>query len=241
MKSRFYKILVILIFAALVGLFFAFDLGRYLTFEYLKSRQLALETYYAAHQLMTIVSYLTAYILVAALSLPGAAVMTLAGGAIFGFWIGLILVSFASTIGATLAFLVARFLLKDYIQNKFGDGVGGHLDEREPARTARRHVTHDAHRLHLPARREQVLEVLLARRVGEVADIQLSAHCDCSSSLSTRHWTAGLCRPSFTLGDPTWIALRWQLVTERKHRGRSESKATRFGSQRGCYRRRAST
>ncbi len=121
MKSGFYRILLILIFSALAGLFFAFDLGRYLTFEYLKSRQLALETYYAAHQLTTIAGYLAAYILVAALSLPGAAVMTLAGGAIFGFWIGLILVSFASTIGATLAFLAARFLLKDYIQNKFGD------------------------------------------------------------------------------------------------------------------------
>jgi dihydrolipoamide dehydrogenase len=123
MKSRSFKILIVLMIAVLVILFFAFDLGRYLTFEYLKSRQLALESYYASHQLATIVIYMAAYILVAALSLPGAAVMTLAGGAIFGFWLGLILVSFASTVGATLAFLAARFLLKDYVQEKFGDKI----------------------------------------------------------------------------------------------------------------------
>ena len=73
------------------------------------------------HQMMSMAIYMAIYILVAALSLPGAAVMTLAGGAIFGFWYGLVLVSFASTIGATLAFLVARFLLRDTVQKKFGD------------------------------------------------------------------------------------------------------------------------
>ena len=61
------------------------------------------------------------YIVVTALSLPGAAVMTLAGGAMFGFWIGCIVVSFASTIGATIACFVARFLLRDWVQNRFGD------------------------------------------------------------------------------------------------------------------------
>ena len=113
--------MILLIIAALVIAFFAFDLGQYLTFDYLKSKQLALETYHADHQLMTMSIYMAVYILVAALSLPGAAVMTLAGGAIFGLWVGLLIVSFASSIGATLAFLVARFLLKDYVQNKFGD------------------------------------------------------------------------------------------------------------------------
>ena len=113
--------MVVLAIALLVAVFFAFDLGQYLSFEYLKSRQLALETYHADHQLITIAVYMAVYILVAALSLPGAAVMTLAGGAIFGFWFGLILVSFASTIGATCAFLAARFLLKDTVQSRFGD------------------------------------------------------------------------------------------------------------------------
>ncbi len=121
MNSKFSKIMILLTIAALVIIFFAFDLGQYLTFDYLKSRQLALETYHADHQFMTMAVYMAIYILVAALSLPGAAVMTLAGGAIFGLWIGLLLVSFASSIGATLAFLVARFLLKDYVQDKFGD------------------------------------------------------------------------------------------------------------------------
>ena len=121
MKSNFSKIMVVLAIALLVAVFFAFDLGQYLSFEYLKSRQLALETYHADHQLITIAVYMAVYILVAALSLPGAAVMTLAGGAIFGFWFGLILVSFASTIGATCAFLAARFLLKDTVQSRFGD------------------------------------------------------------------------------------------------------------------------
>ncbi|MDO9264856.1 MAG: FAD-dependent oxidoreductase, partial [Desulfosalsimonadaceae bacterium] len=121
MKSNFSKIMIVLIIIALVSVFFAFDLGQYLSFDYLKSRQSALASFYADHQLITMTFYMAVYILVAALSLPGAAVMTLAGGAIFGLWIGLILVSFASTIGATLAFLAARFLLKDYVQKKFGN------------------------------------------------------------------------------------------------------------------------
>ena len=121
MQSKWTKILIVLAIAALVVVFFGFDLGRYLTFDYLKSRQVALETYHADHQAMTMAIYMVIYIVVTALSLPGAAVMTLAGGAIFGFWIGLLLVSFASTIGATLAFLVARFLLMDYVKRRFGD------------------------------------------------------------------------------------------------------------------------
>ena len=118
MKSTFSRILIVLLIAALVAVFFGFDLGQYLSFDYLKSRQSALASFYADHQMMSMAIYMAIYILVAALSLPGAAVMTLAGGAIFGFWYGLVLVSFASTIGATLAFLVARFLLRDTVQKK---------------------------------------------------------------------------------------------------------------------------
>ncbi|RJP94106.1 MAG: pyridine nucleotide-disulfide oxidoreductase [Desulfobacteraceae bacterium] len=121
MKSNGFKIMVVLTVALLVAVFFFFDLGHYLSFETLKSRQTALASYHTDHQVMTIAVYMAVYILVAALSLPGAAVMTLAGGAIFGLWLGLLLVSFASTIGATLAFLAARFLLKDAVQSKFGD------------------------------------------------------------------------------------------------------------------------
>jgi len=121
LNSKSFKILLLLVFAVLVVLFFAFGLQKYVTFAYLKSRQMDLENFYAAHRLMTILVYMAGYILVTALSLPGATVMTLAGGAIFGLWLALLLVSFASTIGATLAFLTARFLLKDYVQKKFGD------------------------------------------------------------------------------------------------------------------------
>jgi uncharacterized membrane protein YdjX (TVP38/TMEM64 family) len=115
------KILILILISAAIAVFFFFDLQRYLAFEYLKSGQQAFQSYYIEHKLFTIAVYMLMYITVAALSLPGAAVMTLAGGALFGFWIGLVLVSFASTIGATLAFLVSRFLLKDYVQNKFRD------------------------------------------------------------------------------------------------------------------------
>jgi dihydrolipoamide dehydrogenase len=120
-KSPFSKLMIVLIIAAAVAVFFAFDLGQYLSFDYLKSRQSALDAFYTDHRLLTMTMYMGVYILVAALSLPGASVMTLAGGAIFGLWYGLVLVSFASTIGATLAFLVARLLLRDYVQSRFGD------------------------------------------------------------------------------------------------------------------------
>ncbi len=121
MKNNSLKLIVLFVAAALIGLFFAFDLHQYFTLSELKARQQAFEAFYTDNKALTISIYMIVYIVMAALSLPGAAVMTLAGGALFGVWIGLIAVSFASTIGATLAFIVARFLLKDYVQNKFKD------------------------------------------------------------------------------------------------------------------------
>ena len=121
MKNNHLKFIILLVVAALIGIFFAFDLHQYFTLSELKARQQAFEAFYTDHKAITIAIYMTVYIVMAALSLPGAAVMTLAGGALFGVWTGLIAVSFASTIGATLAFIVARFLLKDYVQNKFKD------------------------------------------------------------------------------------------------------------------------
>ncbi|MCI5125981.1 MAG: TVP38/TMEM64 family protein [Candidatus Electrothrix sp. AR5] len=115
------KIIIILVIAVLAGLFFAFDLQQYLSFAYLKSSQASFQAYYADHQLLTVAGYMAIYILVTALSLPGAVIMTLAGGALFGLWVGLVFVSFASTIGATLAFLASRFLLKESVQNRFGE------------------------------------------------------------------------------------------------------------------------
>ena len=121
MKSSTTKLVLLLAILALVVVFFAFDLGQYLTLDYLKTRQAAFNDYYLQHRLATLLGYFLIYVLVTALSLPGATVMTLAGGALFGLWMALLVVSFASSIGATLAFLVSRFLLRDWVQNKFGD------------------------------------------------------------------------------------------------------------------------
>ncbi len=114
------KVLLLIVLATVVAAFFAFDLQRYLTLAELKSRQTEFQQFYAANRLLTLGLYFAIYILVTALSLPGAAVMTLAGAALFGFWPALVVVSFASTIGATLAFLASRFLLHDWVQSRFG-------------------------------------------------------------------------------------------------------------------------
>ncbi|MSQ20000.1 MAG: pyridine nucleotide-disulfide oxidoreductase [Betaproteobacteria bacterium] len=115
------KLAVLVVVAGLIGAFFAFDLGRFLTLEFLKSQQAALEHFYTEHQVATLGIYFIAYVAIAALSLPGAALTTLVGGAIFGLVLGVAVVSFASSIGATLAFLTSRYLLQDAIQAKYGD------------------------------------------------------------------------------------------------------------------------
>jgi len=121
LKNFRLKFIILVIIAALIAIFFIFDLHRYFTLSELKARQQAFESFYADNKFLTIAIYMIVYIVMAALSLPGAAVMTLAGGALFGVWLGLVVVSFASTIGATLAFLAARFLFQDYVQSKFRD------------------------------------------------------------------------------------------------------------------------
>ena len=119
MKSG--KIVVIALLAALFAAFLAFDLGQYLSLAFIKSKQAAITAFYAANQVQAIAGFFAIYVAVAALSLPGAAIMTLVAGAIFGVVTGTIIVSFASSIGATLAFLAARLVLRDSIQAKFGD------------------------------------------------------------------------------------------------------------------------
>jgi uncharacterized membrane protein YdjX (TVP38/TMEM64 family) len=114
----------LLLIAALAGLlvaYFALDLGRFLSIDYFKSQQEAIEAWRAAQPVKAGLLFFVAYVAVTGLSLPGAAVMTLAGGAIFGLFWGLLLVSFASSLGATLAFLASRFLLRDWVQKRFGD------------------------------------------------------------------------------------------------------------------------
>lgn len=103
--------------------FFLFDLGDVLTLNNLKAQQDNLAAFRASNPVVLAAGYFVIYVVVTALSLPGATIMTLAGGAIFGFTQGLLLVSFASSLGATLAFLVARFLLHDWVQQRFGDRI----------------------------------------------------------------------------------------------------------------------
>ena len=106
--------------ASLAAAFFALGLDRYLSLTWLKQSQASLAAIHAEQPLAVIVSYFWVYVLSTALSLPGAAILTMAGGAIFGFATGLLVVSFASTLGATLAFLAARFVLRDSVQARFG-------------------------------------------------------------------------------------------------------------------------
>ncbi len=117
------KIGLLLALLAMVVAFFVFDLGRYLSLDYLAKSQAQLATQYQAKPLVFIAAYLGIYIAVTAASLPGAAILTLAGGAIFGLWWGTLIVSFASCIGATLAFLAARFVLRDSIEARFGQSL----------------------------------------------------------------------------------------------------------------------
>ncbi|MCP4488585.1 MAG: FAD-dependent oxidoreductase [Gammaproteobacteria bacterium] len=104
-------------------LFFYFDLGQYLTLEAIKAQQQQIDQFYQENKLLTLAGFFLIYVAVAGASLPGAAVLTLAAGAIFGFFSALILVSFASTIGASLAFMVSRYLFRDNIQRRFGSSL----------------------------------------------------------------------------------------------------------------------
>jgi pyruvate/2-oxoglutarate dehydrogenase complex dihydrolipoamide dehydrogenase (E3) component/uncharacterized membrane protein YdjX (TVP38/TMEM64 family) len=114
------RLLVLVAIAVLAGAFFAFGGHRYLTLEQLRAHQASVQVTYAAHPWSTALAYFLAYVAVTGLSLPGAAVLTLFGGAVFGLLWGTLIISFASSIGATLAFLASRFLLRDWVQAKFG-------------------------------------------------------------------------------------------------------------------------
>lgn len=117
------RLLLVVIVAALIGAFFVFDLGRFVSLDALQARQDAVVAYRDENLVQAALIFFAAYVAVTALSLPGAAVMTLAGGAFFGLLWGTVLVSFASTIGATLAFLLGRFLFRDAVQSRFGHNL----------------------------------------------------------------------------------------------------------------------
>jgi pyruvate/2-oxoglutarate dehydrogenase complex dihydrolipoamide dehydrogenase (E3) component/uncharacterized membrane protein YdjX (TVP38/TMEM64 family) len=115
------KVLVLVLIAALVAAFFAFDLKQYVSLEYVKAQSEALAATVQANPVPAAAIFFIAYVAVTGLSLPGAGIMTLVAGAIFGLVEGVILVSFASSLGATLAFLASRYLLRDWVQAKFGE------------------------------------------------------------------------------------------------------------------------
>jgi pyruvate/2-oxoglutarate dehydrogenase complex dihydrolipoamide dehydrogenase (E3) component/uncharacterized membrane protein YdjX (TVP38/TMEM64 family) len=116
---RLRQTVLLLLLALAIGAFVALDLGRYLSFEQLKVSQASFAQLHAEQPLTVAAVYFLIYVLATALSIPGATIITLAGGAVFGLWQGLLIVSFASTLGATLAFLASRFLLRDWVEARF--------------------------------------------------------------------------------------------------------------------------
>lgn len=111
---------LILVLLGLAGSYFAFDLGRFLTLEYVKASQETFNIYYSENSVFVIAGFMLVYIAVTALSLPGAVALTIAGGALLGLLNGVIAVSFASSLGATLACAASRFVLRDWVQGRFG-------------------------------------------------------------------------------------------------------------------------
>jgi len=115
------KLILLAVFAILIASYFFFDLGQYLSLDYIKNQQASFDALYQENPALILGGFFIMYVVVTALSLPGAAIMTLAAGALFGFWVALLLVSFASSMGATLAFFASRFLFHDTVQQRFGD------------------------------------------------------------------------------------------------------------------------
>jgi pyruvate/2-oxoglutarate dehydrogenase complex dihydrolipoamide dehydrogenase (E3) component/uncharacterized membrane protein YdjX (TVP38/TMEM64 family) len=120
---NFKRGILLAIIISLIGVFFVFDLGQHLTLDSLKSNQQQLADFIQLNWLQAFMGYFLLYVVVTALSLPGAAILTLGAGALFGLGWGLLLASFASTIGATFAFLVSRFLLRDWVKTTFSNKI----------------------------------------------------------------------------------------------------------------------
>jgi len=120
MKKHLKKGVLLLIGVCVVTVFVSFDLHHFLTIEYLRQSENSLRQFQDHHPYLLILLYFASYLVIASFALPGALVATLAGGFLFGLAKGVVLVSFASTIGATAAFLVARYVLRDWIQKRYG-------------------------------------------------------------------------------------------------------------------------
>ena len=131
MKAK--KIIIALAGIMAVCLFFYFDLGRFFTLDALKKNRQSLLDFYAGHKAAMVAGFMVVYVAQTALSLPGAAILSLAAGAIFGSIMGTVYANIAATLGATMAFLVTRYLLRDAVLGKFGpklEGINRELEER---------------------------------------------------------------------------------------------------------------
>jgi len=115
------RLLLLVLLAALILAYFVLELGRYVSLDFLKSQDGAIRAWYQAHPWRTTLIYFLVYVAVAGLSLPGAAILSLGAGSIFGLLWGTLVVSFASSVGATLAFLASRFVLREAIERRLGD------------------------------------------------------------------------------------------------------------------------
>ncbi len=117
------KIIALIVVAVLIAVFFIFDLQQYLDFSYVKSQQEQITNFYKDNPYQTILIFFLIYVAVAALALPGAGVLSVLAGAIFGLLLGVPIVLLAATVGATISFLISRYLLRDFIQNKYGKRI----------------------------------------------------------------------------------------------------------------------
>ena len=132
MKAKYYKWILAFLLALSLSFCFYFDISQYLQLEYVKNHQDKLTSLYTSYPFGVLSSYFFIYIIITALSIPGALVLTVFSGFLFGFVKGSLLVSFASTIGATMSFLISRFLLRDFFTYKFKDKlsqVSMHLEK----------------------------------------------------------------------------------------------------------------
>lgn len=118
------RMILLLLIAAGIGAFFYFDVGRFLSLDALKANRDHLLTFTEANAGVAAVLFVATYVVVTGLSLPGAVILTLAGGFLFGSLFGTLLVNIGATTGATLAFLTARYLLRDWVEQKFGSKLG---------------------------------------------------------------------------------------------------------------------
>ena len=113
------RVILLIAVAALIAAFFVFDLGQYFTLDYFREQRQAITDFQAENPWLVGIAFFVVYVVVTALALPAAALLTLVAGALFDLWLGVVVVSFASSMGATLAFVIARYLFRDAVRSRF--------------------------------------------------------------------------------------------------------------------------